>query len=186
MKLRNILLNMLSLTGLASCVSQNSCPIEASTTKIKYSEHSNSGLGISTTFEIYEDSLVWSLREPRYSRKLSDVLNCDKQDFQELVTALSAIRFSARDAHDHSAGGSGWGVSFENQKGVYFYYNDSFKLSGDYDRVTEQILGYVEKHKPEGLKRYEQLCSEPHERGMYGEFDELPEALKPYQNNFRN
>lgn len=180
MKLINVVLNMLSLTGLASCMSLNTCPIQTSTTKITFSEHSNSGLAISTTYEICEDSLVWSRMEPRYGWRLRDVLRYDKQDFQELLTALSAIRFSARDTHDHSVGGSGWGVSFENQKGCYFHYNSKFKLSGEYERVTEIINEYIEKHKPEGLKLFDQLRAEPHEKGMYGDFEELPEALKAY------
>jgi len=158
----------------------NSCPIQMSTTKITFSEHSNSGLLISTTFEICEDSMVWSRMEPRYGWKLRDVSKCDKQDFNELLTELSTIRFSARDAHDFSAGGDGWGLSFENQKGRYFHYNDKFKLSGDYERVTEKIQEYVEKHKPKGLQLFDQLRAEPHEKGMYGDFDELPEALKAY------
>jgi len=180
MKLINVVINMLSLTGLASCMGLNSCPIQMSTTKITFSEHSNSGLLISTTFEICEDSMVWSRMEPRYGWKLRDVSKCDKQDFNELLTELSTIRFSARDAHDFSAGGDGWGLSFENQKGRYFHYNDKFKLSGDYERVTEKIQEYVEKHKPKGLQLFDQLRAEPHEKGMYGDFDELPEALKAY------
>ena len=184
MKLINIVLNMLSLTGLTSCIGLNTCPIQTGTTKITFSEHSNSGLAISTTYEITEESLVWNRMEPRYNWKLRDVLKCDKQDFNELLTALSTIRFSARDAHDHSAGGSGWGVSFENQKGRYFHYNSSFKLSGDYESVNEKISEYVEKHKPEGLKLFDQLRAEPHEPGMYGDFDELPEALKAYLVNY--
>jgi len=180
MKLITAVINMLSLTGLVSCVSQNTCPIQMSTTKITFSEHSNSGLAISTTFEICEDSLVWSRMEPRYGWKLKDVLKCDKQDFKELLTALSTIQFSAKDTHDFSAGGSGWGISFENQKGSYFHYNNTFKLSGDHERVTQKINEYVEKHKPEGLILFDQLCAEPHERGIYGEFEELPEILKGY------
>ena len=147
-----------------------------STSKITFSEHSNSGLLISTTFEIYEDSLVWKRTEPRYGWKLRDVSPCDKEDFKGLLTELSTIRFSARDTHDHSAGAGGWGFSFENQKGRYFHYNDKYNLSGDYERVTE----YVEKHKPKGLQLFDQLREEPHEKGMYGDFEVLPEALKAY------
>lgn len=180
MKLINVVLNMLSMTGLASCIGLNTCPIQMSTNKITFSEHSNSGLLISTTFEIYEDSLVWKRMEPRYGWKLRDVLDCDRQDFNELLTALSTIRFSAKDAHDHSVGGSGWGVSFENQKGRYLQYNSMFKLSGDYERVNEKISEYVERHKPKGLILFDQLRAEPHEPGKYGDFDELPDILKTY------
>ena len=100
MKLINIVLKMLSMTGLASCIGLNTCPIQMSTSKITFSEHSSSGMLISTTFEIYEDSLVWNRMEPRYGWKLRDVSPCDKQDFMGLLTELSAIRFSARDTHD--------------------------------------------------------------------------------------
>ena len=180
MKLINVVLKMLSMTGLASCIGLNTCPIQMSTNKITYSEHSNSGLLISTTFEIYEDSLVWKRTEPRYGWKLRDVSPCDKQDFKDLLTELSTIKFSARDTHDYSSGGGGWGFSFENQKGSYFHYNDSYDLSGDYERVTEKINEYVEKHKPKGLQLFDQLREEPHEEGMYGDFEKLPEALKAY------
>lgn len=180
MKLINVVLNMISMTGLASCIGMNTCPIQMSTSKITFSEHSNSGLLISTTFEICEDSLVWSRMEPRYGWKLRDVSPCDKQDFKGLLTELSTIRFSARDTHDHSVGAAGWGVSFENQKGRYFHYNDKFDLSGDYERVNEKINEYVEKHKPKGLQLFDQLRAEPHEKGMYGDFEVLPEDLKVY------
>ena len=100
MKLINVVLKMLSMTGLASCIGLNTCPIQMSTSKITFSEHSSSGMLISTTFEIYEDSLVWNRMEPRYGWELRDVSPCDKQDFMGLLTELSAIRFSARDTHD--------------------------------------------------------------------------------------
>lgn len=38
MKLINVVLNMLSMTGLASCIGLNTCPIQMSTSKKTFSE----------------------------------------------------------------------------------------------------------------------------------------------------
>ena len=65
MKLLKMFLSMLSLTGIASCGSLKPCPITTGTTKIVYSEHTNSGIAISTTYEITRDSLVWDYNEYR-------------------------------------------------------------------------------------------------------------------------
>ena len=180
MKLLKMVLSMLSLTGITSCGSLRPCPITTGTTKIVYGEHANSGIAISTTYEITGDSLVWDYRELRNDCHLRDVARYDAQDFEALVTALSEIRFSAKDAHDYSSGGSGWGCSFDNEKGHYLQYNSTYALSGDYAKVTEMILQFAEAHKPEGLRLFDALKAEPHEKPTFGEFEELPEALKPY------
>lgn len=180
MKLLKMALSMLSLTGIASCGSLRPCPITTGTTKIVYGEHDNSGIAITTTYEITSDSLVWDYREPRNGCHLRDVAKYDAQDFEALVTSLSTIRFSARDTHDYSVGASGWGCSFDNAKGRYLQYNNKYKLSGDYRKVTDIILQFAETHKPEGLRRFDALKAEPHEKPMFGEFKVLPEALKPY------
>ena len=78
MKLINVVLNMLSMTGLASCIGLNTCPIQMSTNKITFSEHSNSGLLISTTFEIYEDaelSKICMEEDGRTPRKVTLTIN---------------------------------------------------------------------------------------------------------------
>jgi len=161
MKILKMVLSMLSLTGIASCGSLKPCPITTGTTKIVYSEHSNSGIAIMTTYEITRDSLVWLYQEFRTDRCLRDVAKYDAQDFEALVTALSTIRFSAKDAHDVSSGGSGWGCSFDNEKGRYLQYNSTYKLSGDYEKVTDMIQQFVEAHKPEALAHFDEQDTEP-------------------------
>ena len=180
MKILKLAVSMLSLTGITSCGSLKPCPISTGTTKIVYSEHENSGIAISTTYEITEDSLVWDYRELRNDCHLKDVARYDRQDFEALVTALSEIRFSAKDTHDASAGGGGWGCSFYNDKECYFHYNDAFILSGAYEAVTDAILQFVASHKPEGLRLFDQLKAEPHESAMFGEFEHLPAPFEPY------
>ena len=180
MKLLKVALSMLSLTGITSCGSLKPCPITTGTTKIVYSEFENSGIAISTKYEITQDSLVWDYTELRNNCHLMDVARYDHQDFEALVTALSEIRFSAKDTHDVSSGGSGWGCSFYNEKECYFHYNDKFNLSGSYETVTDIILQFVANHKPEGLRLFDQLKAEPHQDATFGEFEELPKALEPY------
>ena len=180
MKLLKMALSMLSLTGIASCVSLKPYPISMATTKIVYAEHANSGIASQTRYELTADSLIWDFTEPRYSRHLRDVAQVSGKDFEALVTALSTIKFSAKDKNDPSAGGSGWGCGFYDEKGRYLQFNDHFKLSGDYEQVIELIVTFAEQHKPEGLKRYDELKAQPHERGMYGDFDELPKELEIY------
>ena len=55
-----------------------------------------------------------------------------------------------------------------------------FKLSGSYETVTDVILQFVSNHKPEGLRVFDELKSEPHEGAMFGEFEHLPQPLEPY------
>ena len=150
MKLLKMFLSMLSLTGITSCGSLKSCPITTGTTKIVYSEHSNSGIAILMTYEIASDSLVWDYNEYREDLHLRDVVRYDAQDFETLVTALSTIRFSAKDAHDVSSGGDGWACSFDNGEGRYLQFNNTYKLSGDYEKVTDLIKQFVDAHQPEG------------------------------------
>lgn len=150
MRLLKMILSMLSLTGIASCGSLRTCPITSGTTKIVYSEHTNSGIAILTTYEIGRDSLVWERKEFRSGRHQREVAQYDAQDFEALVNALAAIQFSAKDANDASSGGSGWGCSFDNEKGRYLQFNDTYKLSGDYERVIDLIVNFVEDHQPKG------------------------------------
>ena len=180
MKLKQVVLSMLSLTGISSCLSLQQNAIDMATTKIVYSEHSNSGLAIYTTYEICADSLVWEYDEARNNCHLRDVTRYDVKAFKQLLSDLSTISFSAKDANDHSVGGSGWGISFENSEGGYFSFNSQFKLTGDYQRVRELLLVFISNHKPEGYKIFKQYQSVPHDRSMYGEFEVLPEALLPY------
>ena len=160
MKLLKMFLSMLSLTGIASCGSLKPCPITTGTTKIVYSEHTNSGIAISATYEITRDSLVWDYHEYRNGRHQRDVVRYDAQDFEALVTALSTIRFSAKDAHDVSSGGDGWACSFDNGEGRYLQFNNTYKFSGDYEKVTYLIKQFVDAHQPEGVKHLDELEDE--------------------------
>lgn len=171
---------MLSLTGLASCMSLKPYPITTDTTKIVYAEHANSGVASQTRFELSIESLSWDFIEPRYNRHLRDVSTYEQQDFKTLITTLSKIKFSAVDSHDYSSGGSGWGCTFYDAKGSYLQFNDTYKLSGDYEQVVRQILDFAQSHKPDGLKRYESLKAHPHEQGLYGDFETLPTELERY------
>lgn len=173
-------LRMLSLTGLASCMSLKPYPITTGTTKIVYAEHANSGVASQTRFELSAESLVWDFTEPRYNRHLRDVTSYERQEFEALITTLSKVKFSAVDSHDYSSGGSGWGCAFYDAKGSYLQFNDTYKLSGDYEQVIRQILDFAQSHKPDGLKRYEALKAQPHEPGKYGDFETLPTELERY------
>lgn len=126
-----------------------------STTKILYTKFSNSGIAISMTYEITADSMVWQYTEHRNSLCIRAVSRYDIQDFEALVAALSSIRFSAKDAHDISSGGSGWGCCFDNENGRYLQFNSSYNLSGDYEKVTDMILQFTEDHKPECQRLFE-------------------------------
>ena len=46
--------------------------------------------------------------------------------------------------------------------------------------MTDVILQFVSNHKPEGLRVFDELKSEPHEGAMFGEFEHLPQPLEPY------
>ena len=156
-------------------------PISSETTKITYYHHTNSGIAISTKVEMNEDSLTWEYYEARTGLRLRDTSKFDKNDFAELVNELSLVRFSAKDAHDTSSGGEGYAIAFEQDAKQYFFYNDSYKLSGDYEKVETLILQFIETHKTECEKRMEELSKEPHESRFFGEFETLPEELKPYE-----
>ena len=171
---------MLSLTGVTSCGSVRQCPITKETTKIVYASHENSGIASQTRYEIVADSLIWELTEPRYGRHLRDVAKVERTEFETLVDLLSQIKFSAKDQHDTSSGGSGWGCGFENEQGLYLSFNNTYKLSGDYEEVIRLILSFADHHKPKGLKLYEEVKSQPHEQGQFGDFDQFPESLERF------
>lgn len=156
-------------------------PISAETTKITYYHHTNSGIAISTKVEICEDHLIWDYHEMRNGCHLKDTCKYDKNDYIRLTNDLSMIRFSAKDAHDTSSGGEGYAFAFEKDSKQYFYYNDTFKLSGDYEQVRTLVLQFIDAHKTECELLFERLSKAPHEKGEMGEFDTLPEELKPYE-----
>ena len=170
---------------LTSCsqlrMKSSSCPISSKTTKITYSQYTNSGEAISTTTTILEDCLIWEYHEIRNNCHLKDSCRFERAAFEELIKDLSTIHFSAKDAHDYSSGGAGYGLSFEANADRYFSYNSSYKLSGDYDHVTSLIQQFIESHKTECELLFERLAKEPHEQGDFGEFMILPEELEKYR-----
>ena len=176
----HILIGMISLTGLLSCGSLQSCPITTGTTKIVFSEYANSGVAISTTFHIVDNSLVWEYEERRNNCHLRDTSHYDTATYQELVASLAAIKFSARDPESPNSGGEGWGYAFYNQKGHYFHFNSESRLTGDYEQAAEAIQHFIRQHEPEGLKRFNALRAAPHPTADFGEFTTLPDSLLPY------
>lgn len=161
----------------------NSCPISLNTTTITYSHHTNSGIAIYTIIKIYEDHLVWEYDEARNDCSLKDSCKYSREEFEELITSLSKVQFSAIDAHDYSVGGSGYGYSFESASNQYFYYDSSYKLLGNYSDVSSLIQQFIKAHKTDCEMIFEKLSRMPHERGSFGEFRTLPEELEKYRVN---
>ena len=157
------------------------CPIKAETSKIVYYEYSNSGLAIHTKYEIYRDSIVWDYEEVRNDCHLRDVITYPDKDFDELIGQLSKIKFSAKDSHDTSSGGSGYYYAFSTSDKDYFHFNSSYKLSGDIGSACELIQSFIKSHTTDGLAAFQRLSAAPHERAVLGEFEELPEELEKYR-----
>ena len=170
---------------LAACIfavlsCNGSCPIKKGTTKINYSQYSNSGLAILTTVNMYPDHLVWGYNEMRNECSLKDSCQYDREEFDKLISELAEIKFSAKEIDNPSSGGSGYGYSFETEKGRYFYYNSQSKMSGNYEKASNLILQFIKAHKTQCEILFEKYARMPHERAMFGEFTELPEELMPY------
>ena len=162
-----------------SCAGQY--PVKAETVRIDYGTHTNSGIAITVSYLILEESLTWNYSEHRNSLALSDVCTYDRQDFQDLVTALSAVRFATKPAKTPTCGGEGWSCSFSNKKRCYLRMDDESTLKGDYQEVLRLIQDFISRHKPEGERLFDKLSAQPHQRDIYGEFSELPEVLRKYQ-----
>lgn len=158
-----------------------SCPISLITTKITYSHHTNSGIAIYTTITIHEDHLVWEYVEARNNCSLIDSCSFSKEEFKELITELSKVQFSAIDTHDYSVGGEGYGYSFESASDQYFYYDNSYKLSGNYSQVSSLIQQFINSHKTDCEMLFEKLKKIPHEPGEFGVFRILPKELEKYR-----
>ena len=172
---------MLSFCVLSGLFWKGACPIKKETTKITFSRHSNSGLAVYSSVTLYPDHLVWSYSEVRNVCSLRDSCSYDREEFERLVKDLSEVRFSAKDSHDHSTGGAGYAYSFETEAGQYFHYNNSFKLSGDYGRAEDLIQQFISAHRTPCELLFKKYAAMPHKRARFGEFEELPEALKKYK-----
>lgn len=170
---------MLSVFSTLSCTGQ--CPVKMETVRITYSIYSNSGIAINTSYTILEESLAWDYSERRNGLVLYDVCKLNKQDFQDLIKALSAVKFHAKPNEIPTCGGGGWSCSFSDNEKRYLSMDDESELRGDYEEVLRLINDFISKHKPAGKQLFDKLSAQPHERGIYGEFEELPEALKKYK-----
>lgn len=161
--------------------SESKCPIKEGTTKIAYHHHTNSGMAIYTTVEIFPDHLVWRYSEARNGCHLKDECHYDKEDFDKLVKELSTIQFSTRDLEDYSVGGAGYSYSFHLNSERYLYFNNLYQLSGDYDQVEDLIQQFIKSHKTKCEILFEKLAKEPHEKGHFGVFRDLPRELQKYK-----
>ena len=179
MNLLKAMMAALSVFSTLACTGQ--CPVKTETVRITYSDYTNSGIAINTSYTLLEESLTWDYSEHRNGLVLHDVRIIDKQDFQHLVKALSVINFKSKPNKAPTCGGAGWGCSFYDKKKCYLTMNDESTLTGDYEEVLRLIADFISKYKPAGKELFDQLRSQPHERGTYGEFDVLPEALRPYK-----
>ena len=106
----------------------DSCLIKRETTKIIYRHHSNSGMCIYTTVEIYPDYLVWKYKELRNDCYLIDTCRYKKEDYDKLLKELSTIKFSAIHNKYHRIGGPGYSYSFEVDSVCYLRFDDSYQF----------------------------------------------------------
>lgn len=157
------------------------CPIKEGTTKISYSHHTGSGIAIYTSVDIYPDSLVWNYNEARNNCDLEDVCKYNRKEFEEMIQILSAVSFTIKEPASFPLGGSGFGYNFEDEEGCYLNFGRNYQLSGNYQEVYRVIQRFINSHKTECEKLFEQLSKKPHERAHFGEFKELPIELKKYQ-----
>lgn len=157
------------------------CPVKPNTTKIIYGQHTNSGIAIQSKHEISRDSIVWDYYEIRNGCHLRDVIANDGEDYDRLVSDLSQVKFRAKDMHDTSAGGDGFWYSFEAGAKPYFSFNDSFDISGDFDKLELLIAEYIKGHPTKAEELFNRLSLEPHNKADFGEFETLPEELEQYR-----
>lgn len=161
--------------------STHRCPIKSNTTKIIFGQHTNSGIAIQSKHEISRDSIVWDYNEMRNGCHLRDVIANDGEDYDRLVSDLSQIKFRAKDMHDTSSGGSGFWYSFEIGSKSYFSFNNSFNISGDFDKLELLIAEYIKAHPTKAEELHKRLSLESHNRAEFGEFETLPEELEQYR-----
>lgn len=152
-------------------------PIKANTTKIVYSTHTNSGVAVAITYEITRDSVTWDYHDYREGHHLRDMVAIDAADYDALVASLSQVSFSAKDMHDASSGGSGYGCSFMKDKDTYFRFNNTYKLKGDYESVLTAITSFLENHPTAG----DTQCKRCLEKSNDDKFYRLPQEMEKYR-----
>lgn len=166
---------------LISSAPAGSCPVKEGTTNITYHHHTNSGIAIYTTVNLYPDYLVWDYKEARNQCHLKDTCRYNREEFDKLVKELSRIEFSAIDKHDHRVGGPGYSYSFEVNDKCYLYFDNSYQFSGDYQAVQDLIRQFIKSHPTQCEILFKKLSKRPHKKGAYGEFEELPQKLQKYE-----
>lgn len=124
----------------------DACLIKEDTTKIVHHRHTNSGLAISMTVELCPDHLVWTHVEARKNYRQQNECMYEKELYEKLVKELSTIPFSARDRRPHPKGGAGYSYSFEVDAERYLRFGNHHQLSGDYKKVQNLILQFIEEH----------------------------------------
>jgi len=124
----------------------DSCLIKEDTTKIVYHRHTHSGLAISMTVNLYPDHLVWTYVEARRNRRQHNECIYEKEHYEKLVKELSTIQFSALGRRPHPTGGAGYSYSFEVNAERYLRFDNHHQLSGDYNKVQNLILQFIEEH----------------------------------------
>ena len=181
MNLLKATMAVLSVFSTLACTGQ--CPVKTKTVRITYSKYTNSGIAINTSYTLLEESLTWDYSEHRNGLVLHDVCKLDQQDFRQLIEALSVIKFHSETNKAPTSGGEGWSCTFYDKKKCYLSMDDESNLTGDYEEVLRLLQDFISKHKPAGEKLFDELCTQPHERGIYSEFEALPEALRKYKLN---
>lgn len=143
----------------------DACLIKEDTTKIVHHRHTNSGLAISMTVELYPDHLVWTYVEARKNRRQQKECMYEKEFYEKLVKELSTIPFSARDRCPHPKGGAGYSYSFEVDAERYLRFGNHHQLSGDYKKVQNLILQFIEKHG-QCVTLFEEYSEKAIEKGL--------------------
>ena len=162
-------------------VNRQTYTISPNTTKITYKRHTNSGIAIYTTYVITTDSLVWQYHEARNGCFLTDVCRYERRDFDALLKSMESLSITmSTKPYRPGYGGSGWSYSFADAEKNYLYYGKGSEIAGDNKEIESLIQNFIHNHMTEAQLLFNKLRSEPHERGEFGTFKELPEVLKMY------
>lgn len=148
----------------------DSCLIKVDTTKIIYHRHTGSGLAIAMTVVLYPDHLVWIYIEARKNHRQQKVCNYEQEHFEKLVKELSTIRFSARDRRPHPTGGAGYSYSFEVDAERYLSFGNFHQFSGDYKKVQNLILQFIEEHG-QYITLFEEYSIKALKKGRMGKYN---------------
>ena len=159
----------------------DSCLIKENTTKIIHHRHTNSGLAISMTVELYPDHLVWTYVEARKSHRQQNESIYEKEHYEKLVKELSTIQFSARDRRPHPTGGAGYSYSFEVNAERYLSFGNHHQLSGNYNKVQNLILQFIEEHG-QCVTLFEKYSKTALEKGRLGKYRKFPQKLQKQKN----